>query len=46
METNFIGLVIGIVSLPLQLVQLVVFTLMNFLVFDLLQLGPYLPIQF
>ena len=38
--------VMTIVSLPLQFMQLAVYTLGNFIIFDALRLGPYLPITF
>ena len=42
--TSFFELIIGLLSIPVQIMQQVVFSVGNFLVFDLLGLGPYLPI--
>lgn len=41
---GFLVLLISILTLPLQIIHQVIFGLGDFLVFDLLNLGPYLPI--
>mgnify|MGYP001593028592 CR=1 FL=1 len=37
--------ILSIISLPYQLVKFVMFSALDFLTFQVLQLGPYLPIQ-
>jgi hypothetical protein len=37
--------ILGIISLPYELIRYVVFSALDFLAFQVLQLGPYLPIQ-
>ena len=37
-------LILNILSIPLQLYRYVMFAALDFLAFDVLQLGPYLPI--
>ena len=44
MELGPLSIIIAIVSLPLQLLQEVMFGVGNFIVFDVLRLGPFLPI--
>jgi hypothetical protein len=46
METDlgFIQLILQIVAFPFQLIEFIVFSLGDFLVFDLFGLGPFLPI--
>ncbi len=45
MNAGFFDLVIGLVSLPFQLIQHVMYAAFDFVVFTVLNLGPYLPIQ-
>lgn len=46
MPPTLIDLAISIFALPFQAVKFVIYAALNFLVFDVLQLGPYLPIEF
>ncbi len=46
MQPSLIDLAIGVFALPFQAVKFVIYAVLNFLVFDVLQLGPYLPIEF
>lgn len=45
MNPGLFDFVIGIVALPFQLIQDVVFAAMDFVVFTVLRLGPYLPLH-
>ena len=38
--------ILNIISFPLQLVEYIVNSALDILVFQILQLGPYLPIHF
>ena len=42
--TSFLELLLAIISLPFQIIQELVFGIGNVIVFDILGLGPYLPI--
>ncbi len=42
--TSLFELIIGILSIPVQIMQHAVASVGNWLVFDLLALGPFLPI--
>jgi len=44
-NTAFFDL-LNIITIPLQLVEYIVRSVLDILVFQVLQLGPYLPIQF
>ncbi len=46
MQPSLVDLAIGGLALPFLAVKFVVYAVLNFLVFDVLQLGPYLPIEF
>ncbi len=41
---SFFDLIISIIALPFQLIRFVVFEVGNTIVFDILGLGPFLPI--
>lgn len=45
MDASLFDLVIGFVSLPFQLIRYVMFAALDFVVFNVLNLGTYLPIQ-
>ena len=42
--TSLFDLIIGLLSIPVQLMQQVVAVVGNLIVFDILGLGPFLPI--
>lgn len=44
MEWSLVQLIIQVVAFPFQLINFVVTTIMDLLVFDVLQLGPWLPL--
>jgi len=46
MEPNILSVLLGIIGLPLQLMHATIWGFLNFMVFDLFQLGPFLPIEF
>ena len=46
MDATIFEALFQIVTLPFQLIDVLVTGMLNILVFDLLQLGPFLPIQF
>ena len=43
--TSLLDLILAIISLPFQIIHELVFALGDLLVFDLLGLGPFLPIR-
>ncbi len=43
--TSLFDLILAIIALPFQIIQELVFAVGNLLVFDILGLGPSLPIQ-
>jgi len=45
MEVTFFSLALTIVSVPFQLMHYLIWTALDTIAFDVLQLGPYLPIQ-
>lgn len=45
-DTSWFFDILNIISFPLQLVEFIVNSALDILVFQILQLGPYLPIQF
>lgn len=46
MEGSIFGIAVGLASIPYQLVQNFMWTLLDFFAFDVLQLGSVLPISF
>jgi len=44
MTLDLVSLILTILSAPIQLMRAVIFGLGNFLVFDVFQLGQFLPI--
>ncbi len=46
MEPTLVDLLIGVAALPFLAVQFVVYSVLNLLVFEVLQLGAFLPIEF
>lgn len=44
MEPTVFEMLFALVTFPLQFIDTLVTSLLNVLVFDLLQLGPYLPL--
>ena len=42
--TSFLDLILAIISLPFQIIRELVFGIGNLVVFDILGLGPFLPI--
>ena len=45
MELDLFTLILTMISLPLQLMQYLIGSIGDFVVFDVLNLGPYLPIS-
>ena len=45
-DPSLFDFLFAIVATPIQLLQFIVFSVLDFLAFDLLQLGPFLPIVF
>lgn len=45
-DTSWFFNILNILSFPLQLIEYVVNSALDILVFQILQLGPYLPITF
>ncbi len=45
-DTSWFLSILNIISIPLQLVEYIVNSALDILVFQILQLGPYLPITF
>ena len=43
--TSLFDLILAIIALPFQIIHELVFALGDLLVFDILGLGPFLPIQ-
>ena len=43
---GFFDFLISIVATPFLLLQFIIFSALDLLVFDILQLGPFLPIEF
>lgn len=41
-----LDIAIGLISIPYQLVHNFMWTIMDFIAFDVMQLGPFLPITF
>ncbi len=46
MDLSLFDLLIQIVAMPFQLLHFVIFSALDLLAFDILQLGPFLPIEF
>ena len=42
--TSFLDLILAIIAFPFRIIQELVFGIGNLVVFDILGLGPYLPI--
>lgn len=43
---GFFDILISIIATPFLLLQFIIFTTLDLIAFDILQLGPFLPIEF
>lgn len=45
-DPGLFNILISIIATPFLLLQFIIFSALNLLTFDILQLGPFLPIEF